>query len=122
MTYEPKIKEKVDFFVEKMRESDQKPVDITAWSIFLSFDILGIIGFGKEFNNMSSGKEHPAIQGLHGHVKELSIMGTAPWTVNLMGTIPASLTSFAQFFRLCEEQLVAKEKVSVVPGNLRSWF
>jgi hypothetical protein len=30
---------------------------MSAWSMFFSFDVMGEVGFGKDFNNLTSGVE-----------------------------------------------------------------
>ena len=37
-TYEPRVKAKTDIFIEQLRKSEGKPMDITAWSMFYGFD------------------------------------------------------------------------------------
>lgn len=109
--YQPKVKSKADVLVDKIRDSDGKPMDMAAWSMFYAFDIMGAVGFGTEFNNMSSGIEHPAIQPLHAHVKELAIMSQVPWLGNIIASIPGATLAFVEFFRVCESQISAKAKV-----------
>jgi len=36
--YEPRVKEKTDLFIEQLRSSAGKPMDIAKWSMFFGFD------------------------------------------------------------------------------------
>jgi hypothetical protein len=109
--YQPKIKAKVDLLIEQIRKSASEPMDATAWSMFYAFDTMGDVGFGEEFNNMSTGVEHSAIQPLHAHVKEMAVMSTVPWLENVIGSIPGATLPFIEFFKICENQISAKAKV-----------
>ncbi|KAJ5211073.1 Cytochrome P450 [Penicillium cf. griseofulvum] len=62
-TYEPRVQAKVDQFASYIKSSLGQSIDASAWFMFLSSDIMGNIGFGKEFNNLVTGIEHPAIKG-----------------------------------------------------------
>lgn len=79
--------------------------------MFLAFDIMGQIGFGKDFDNLTTGTEHPAIKAIHDHIKILGIVGTVPWLLNILGSIPGAAAPFWQFFDICAEQMKLKEKV-----------
>ncbi|KAL1592404.1 hypothetical protein SLS59_009757 [Nothophoma quercina] len=50
-TYEPRIKTKADLFIRQLRQSS-KPFDVSAWSMYYSFDVMGEVGLGKDFSNL----------------------------------------------------------------------
>lgn len=109
-TYEPRIKRRVDGFVSQV--SNIKTLDATAWSMYLSFDIMGEVGFGKDFGGIASGTEHPAIKGIHSHMEILGIMSHVPWFLNLISRVPGAAASYAGFFSWCAAEIKAKQKVS----------
>lgn len=55
--YEPLIDAKTDEFVAQL--SRLETVDATAWSMYLLFDIMGKVGFGKDFYGVTKGVEDP---------------------------------------------------------------
>jgi hypothetical protein len=111
-TYQPRVKAIVDVFIGEIRKRAGKPIDMTAWTMFFAFDLMGEIGFGKAFDNMTTGVEHPAIQAIHDHIKILAIMGTVPWLLNILGSIPGAAGAFSEFFGLCAEHMTLKERES----------
>lgn len=120
-TYEPRIKAKVDSFVSHIQANEHKPVDATTWSMFLSFDIMGEVGFGKDFNNLSTGKENPAIKAIHDHMAILGVLSHVPWMLYLMSGIPGATAAYAGFFGWCGNQVDLKQKViSVLSLHLKS--
>ncbi|KAI3392598.1 hypothetical protein diail_5472 [Diaporthe ilicicola] len=122
-TYEPLINSKVDEFIEQL--SNRGTVDATAWSMLLAFDIMGKVGFGKEFYGVSKGQEHPAIEGVHSSMNILGVMSHIPWLLNMMGKIPGAAAAYQEFFAWCGSEIEAKKKnwnAEEYPQDVISWL
>lgn len=113
-TYEPRIKSKVDSFVSQIRANEHKPLDATAWSMFLGFDIMGEAGFGKDFNNLRTGKENPTIRAIYEHMTILGVLSHVPWMLYLMSGIPGATAAYADFSGWCGSEIDLKQKVYTV--------
>lgn len=81
--------------------------------MLLSFDIMGEVGFGKDFNNLRTGLEHPAIKGIHDHMIVLAILSHVPWLPNIMGRIPGATAGYFWFFKWCADEIKSKQKVRI---------
>lgn len=79
--------------------------------MFLSFDIMGEVGFGKDFNNLNTGVEHSAIKGVHDHMAALGVLSHVPWFLNLMSRIPGAAAGYSGFFSWCADEIKSKQKV-----------
>lgn len=79
--------------------------------MFLSFDIMGEVGFGKDFNNLRTGIEHAAIQGIHKHMTLLEIISMTPWLLNLLSRIPGAASGYSGFFKWCADEMRSKRQV-----------
>lgn len=124
-TYQPRIKAKADKLVEQLAKSHGKSMDVTAWSMFFSFDVMGEVGFGKDFSNLSSGVEHPAIRGVHSHMTMLGILSTVPWLLNLLSSIPGAAAGYTEFFDFCANEIRDKHKnwdSEKYPQDIVSWL
>ncbi|KAJ5546438.1 hypothetical protein N7494_004023 [Penicillium frequentans] len=124
-TYEPSVGAKVDQLISHLEKNLGQAIDISTWAMFLSFDIMGNVGFGKEFNNLATGVEHPRIKAIHDHMAILGILIHVPWLMNLVGRIPGAANSFAGFFKWCEDEVVQKQKnwdVNEYPQDVVSWL
>ncbi|POS73776.1 hypothetical protein DHEL01_v207829 [Diaporthe helianthi] len=122
-TYEPTISSKVDQFIEQI--SARGTVDATAWSMYLSFDIMGKVGFGKEFNGVTNGEEHPAIEGVHSSMEVLGILSHVPWLLNMAGKIPGAAAAYQEFFSWCGSEIESKKNnfnVEDQPHDIVSWL
>lgn len=117
-TYEPRIKTHVGQLTSYIESNLGKPVNMTKLSMFLSFDIMGSVGFSKGFRNLTSGIEHPAIKGVHDHMAILGIMSHIPWLLYLFGYIPGVSAGFIGFFTWCGDEVERKKKVGpITPCN-----
>ncbi|KAJ5656226.1 hypothetical protein N7507_008176 [Penicillium longicatenatum] len=123
--YEPIVGAKADQFVSHVEKTLGQAIDISTWAMFLSFDIMGIVGFGKEFNNLATGVEHPGIKAVHDHMAIVGVGGHVPWLLNIASRIPGAAASLAEFFKWCEDEIVQKEKtwdVNEYPQDVVSWL
>ncbi|KAL9110566.1 MAG: hypothetical protein Q9227_004924 [Pyrenula ochraceoflavens] len=107
-TYEPRVAAKVERLVEQLKL--RSTVDVTTWTMLLTFDVMGEIGFGKDFGGLETGHEHPAIKAIHNHMKFLSITVTVPWLLNLLSRIPGATAGYAPLFKWCMNEVKTKQQ------------
>ncbi|KAI1762475.1 cytochrome P450 [Hypoxylon sp. FL1150] len=122
-TYEPRIKVLVDQLVTQI--SKRGVLDVSAWSNYLTYDVMGEIGFSKDFGCVSNGAEHAATKAIHDHLIALSIGAHIPWLLNLASYIPGITAGYADFFNYCEVQVNAKLKtldLSKHPQDIMTWL
>ena len=110
-TYEPQIKGKIDMFISQLRARQGQALDITQWTMFLTFDIMGKIGFGKDFHQLENGSELSAIKGLHDQMGVLGLLSPLPWLLSLLGSIPGLTGSYGLFMDYCAKQVDEKRRV-----------
>lgn len=124
-SYIPRIQSKTNRFVSHIENSQHQPLDATAWGMFLSFDIMGDVGLGKEFDNLGSGVEHPAIKAVHDHMAIAGVLGHIPWLLHLISRIPGAASGYSSFFEWCGGEIERKWKTwdkNQVPQDLVSWL
>ena len=97
--------------MEQLKKNIGKPMDMAAWSMFFSFDVMGEIGFGKDFSNLVTGVEHSAIKDVHAHMTMLGILSMVPWLLNVLSSIPGAAAGYSEFFTFCANEIRAKQKV-----------
>ena len=108
---EPRIRRHLDFFLMRLHEQIGQPIDISFWVNLLSFDVMGEVGFSKDFHMMSNGKEHKAIKGLHDSMVFIGILSHVPWLMQLVGSIPGLTGAFGDFVEWCNLEVTEKQKV-----------
>ncbi|KAJ5713157.1 uncharacterized protein N7483_010338 [Penicillium malachiteum] len=124
-TYEPKVAEQVNLLLSQIDKNPDQEFDVTRWSMFLSFDIMGVVGFGKDFNNLKSGVEHPGIKAVRDHMTFIGVFCHVPWVLNLITNIPGATYLMAEFYKWCEDEVVEKNKnldLTKNPQDIVSWL
>jgi hypothetical protein len=115
MSYEPLVTAKASVLLAQIRlhMGQTGSIDATQWSAFFSFDVMGLIGFGKDFHQLESAVEHVAIQRLHDSLTVLGRLSPVPWTLGLLGSIPCLMGSYTEFIEYCWTQVEDRKKVCV---------
>lgn len=54
--YEPRIYQHSDHLLDKIKQSVGKPLDVTEWCSYFSFDVMGEFAFGRSFGMLEMGK------------------------------------------------------------------
>jgi hypothetical protein len=111
--YESRVKARADVLIEQLRRLGGNAIDSTAWSMFYSFDVMGELGFGRDFDNLSTGQEHPGIRVMYSVVEFLGVLAPVPWLLNALGSIPGASRTLIDFERICQLVLAQKETVSL---------
>lgn len=94
-----------------MQNRAGQAVNVTDWSMFYSFDVVGEVGFSKDFGNLTTGVEHSAIKPIHEHIKVFGVLSPIPWLMNVLGSIPGAANIYTEIFDICANEIRAKQKV-----------
>ncbi|KAA8901371.1 cytochrome P450 67 [Sphaerosporella brunnea] len=108
--YEPRMGALTDLLIAQLRSRVGTPVDITTWSNYYSFDVMGDVGFGKSWGMLESGKLHKAINELHAAMALLGYIGQVPWLSRLLMELPAATKALKGFQDWCWKQMEEKKK------------
>ncbi|KAH6876594.1 cytochrome P450, partial [Thelonectria olida] len=129
--YEERIVSKVDLLMSRIANHEGIAIDMTQYATFFGFDVMGEVGFSKDFDMLNSGNKHTAIQGLHESMGAVGVLGTVPWLMSMLGKIPGATGSYSHFMDWCGKELqtkrgiVAREKAALQdqdPRDVMSWL
>lgn len=93
--------------------------------MMLAFDVMGEIGYGKDFGGIVSGKEHPAAKAIHDHMTILGTVGMTPWLLYIIQFIPGASAGYAPFFKWCANMITEKKATwdsEKYPQDISSWL
>ena len=110
--YHPRLVAHLDAFERKLADKKNQAINVTDWFNFLSFDIMGDVSFGTEFNLVKTGKMHFAIEKIRVGTVPLGIMLHAPWLFRLVSCVPGAMRTWYQLVRWCSEEALRRLKVS----------
>ncbi|KAJ5279194.1 hypothetical protein N7478_004566 [Penicillium angulare] len=125
--YMPRVEAKADEFIKGLRERTGKIIDITQWSLFYTFDVMGLIAFSKDYGQLNNGKEHFAITGMHDQMELVGVFSAVPWLMHLLQSIPGIKGSFEIFLKYCNQQVDErkaewKQDEERKPNDVVSWL
>ncbi|UPL01945.1 hypothetical protein LCI18_012879 [Fusarium solani-melongenae] len=106
--YEDRIVSKVELLLARISDHIGTAIDMSQYAVFFGFDVMGQVGFSKDFNMLDSGHKHPAIQGLHDNMTAVGVLGTVPWLMSMLSKIPGATGSYERFTDWCGQELQAK--------------
>lgn len=91
----------------------------------LAFDVMGEVGYGKDFGGLVTGKEHAAAKAIHDHMTILGTVGMVPWLLYVIQFIPGASAGYAPFFKWCSNMIREKKAAWVpekYPQDISSWL
>ncbi|KAK7752967.1 hypothetical protein SLS62_005126 [Diatrype stigma] len=74
---EPIFRQYIDLLMQRLAEHSKdglKPVDMAAWFNFTTFDVIGNLAFGSDFDCLEKSRHHPWIEALTSSQMENGIM------------------------------------------------
>ncbi|KAB8226159.1 cytochrome P450 [Aspergillus novoparasiticus] len=123
--YEPRVIAQAKKLTAKVEANQGKPLDVTTWSMLITFDIMGDIGFGKDFGNLTTGKAHSAISAVRDHMRVIAVVSHLPWLLNMLDKIPGAAAGYQGIFKWCTDQVETKRKSwdhDKYPEDIISWI
>ncbi|KAL4790551.1 cytochrome P450 [Aspergillus venezuelensis] len=127
LVYEPRLQHKADVLVSQVKARLDQPLNISQWTIYLAFDVMGLVGFSKDFRQLEDAAEHAAIKELHGQMLILGILKPIPWLLTILGAIQGLVGNYGQFMTYCADRIAEKKaewKASKdkAPKDVISWL
>ncbi|KAE8160424.1 cytochrome P450 [Aspergillus tamarii] len=113
--YEPRVIAQAKKLIAQIEANQGKPLDATTWSMLFAFDIMGDVGFGNDFGNLTTGKAHAAINAVRDHMRFIAVASHLPWLLNMLGKIPGAAAGYQGLFKWCTDQVESKREVTSPP-------
>ena len=129
--YHPRVVSHLDAFERKLATKQNQAINMTDWFNFLTFDIMGDVSFGTEFNSVKTEKVHFAIEMIRAGGVPIGRISSVPWLFRLVASIPGAMRPFHQLIGWCREEAVRRLKVgraiagSILifkPGSANRWL
>jgi tryprostatin B 6-hydroxylase len=87
-------------------------VDVRKWIYLYSFDVMGDLSFGRGFDCLTSGREHPAITLLNATMNQVGLF-FPPWLHLILLRIPGVARDWWRFLAFCSERLQARMRMDM---------
>jgi hypothetical protein len=108
-------------------ESSDKVIDVTRWVSLFAWDVMGSVGFGKDFGQVSGGGlEHWAVKALKDQSMFVAYTKPVPWVLNAASNIPGADRAVRPFRDYCsslvDENMGIERDDKEMPSNIISWI
>lgn len=97
--YEPRVSFWGDKLLERIdSEAGQgKPLDMSMWFNFYSFDVMGDLSLGESFGMLDRGKPHWFMESLHNFMLSVGVFGHIMWAMTIFNKLPVVSSENAKF-------------------------
>jgi hypothetical protein len=111
--YQSRVTKYAYDLVRKFSENAGKPVNMTQWLAYYSFDVMGDLTFGKSFDLLESGKQHFAIKMMHDGQSLLGVLGPIPWALPILKRVPGAVDNFLRWVKWSEQRVKDRMEVRI---------
>ncbi|KAK7538241.1 putative cytochrome P450 [Phyllosticta citribraziliensis] len=126
-SYDDRVQQTTGELIDQLARHQGKPVDATQWFSYFAYDIMGRVGYSRDFGQLLDGAEHDAVEGLR---KSQAIFGTlkpVPWVLNFLMAIPGATGEFGRYAAWCrnlveEKREILKAESKAQPNDILSHF
>lgn len=101
-----------DQLLAHIEETVGKPVDVSKWFNFYSFDVMGDLSFGKSFGMLQDGVKHYFMKALHADMTSVGYLSHLVWLFPLLKITPGLNSDHLKFWAWCRLQVELRRKVS----------
>ena len=119
--YEPKVRAFNEKLVERVREHKGSTIDMRKWFNLYSFDVMGKLAFGKDYNMLDSGERIWALD-LLAKGMEAAPPRLPAWIIRILLTIPFATRGFYRFLRFCHDELEWRVNNKSIDGDITGWL
>jgi hypothetical protein len=115
--YQPRMESNIASLVQQIDRYSAEcgTVNVSRWFNYLSFDVMGDVGFGKNFGMLDKGEKVEVLKKLEDGQKGLGIFGVVPWLFMILTKIPSIRKEHDVFVEWCAKQILDRREVICIP-------
>ena len=111
--YEPRVVHYTRQLMNAIEKNLGKPMNVSKWFNYYSFDVMGDLSFGKSFNMLVDGKDSYILSQLHGDMASVGIFIHLTWLFPFFKRIPGVNKEYLKFWRFVEGSVVERIQVGI---------
>lgn len=109
--YEPRVTKYTTQLLARIEERKGKPMNVTEWFNFYSFDVMGDLAFGKSFGMLEQGVKHYFMISLHEFMKNIGLFSHMLWLLPIFKATPILNSESNKFWQWVNAQVDERKKV-----------
>lgn len=111
--YEPRVDKYVNILRDRVAENVGKPMNVSKWLNYFSFDVMGELAFAHSFDMLQTGERHEVLDMLEKGQQPLGFLGMLPWLFNFVSKIPGAADDYNKWLAYCENLIIERQKVCI---------
>ncbi|KAG6000416.1 hypothetical protein E4U21_005476 [Claviceps maximensis] len=120
--YEPRVLKYTNLLFQRIRENQGIPFDASKWFNFYSFDVMGDMAFGENFNMLNTGQAHSFMKLIHKHLVVAGLFNHLVWMFPLFKAMPILNREDSVFQDWLVKQVSHREKNRPDVPDVFSWL
>ncbi|GME27456.1 Glycoside hydrolase protein [Neofusicoccum parvum] len=127
--YDPMMQSTITQLLNALSSPERagKPINVTEWIAYLAYDLMGVVGFGNDFGQLTGGgEEHWAVKALRSQQVFFGYLKPVPWLINAAVNIPGADAAVRPFVDYCKGLVVEKRAAgksnTSTPSDILSWI
>ncbi|CAF9905510.1 MAG: hypothetical protein ALECFALPRED_001001 [Alectoria fallacina] len=96
---------------ERISKSAGKPINMTAWSRYFSFDVMGDFAFGRSFDMMRNGKNHFIVDIIRQGMAVIGPFTPVPWLFIIGKSVPGLANRWKRLLAWTTAQLRSRMEI-----------
>ncbi|KAH7015832.1 cytochrome P450 67 [Ilyonectria destructans] len=120
--YEPRVIYYTNQLLTQIEIKEGRPIDISKEFNLYSFDIMGNLAFGKDFNMVKTQEMHPAMNLLHSSTKLVGIFSHLSWIFLIAKKIPGLTAEYNTFEKWLDQQVLERMENEPEIPDVFSWI
>ena len=109
--YEGRVVDYISRLDSKISGSLGRPLNVTNLFGFFSFDVMGDLSFGKQFNMLESEKQHIAVDTLRQGMSVLGLFTPVPWLFIILINTPGLMRRWNEMILWSTQEVDRRIKV-----------
>ncbi|KAL4939655.1 hypothetical protein BDV06DRAFT_214127 [Aspergillus oleicola] len=97
-------------------------IDMSKWSNYYSFDVMGDMAFGKSFGMLLNGQDTYFLTALHADMVIIGLFGHLIWLLPFFKLVPGLNAQYLKFWKFLEDQIQERAKNEPKIPDVFSWI
>ncbi|KAE8415293.1 cytochrome P450 [Aspergillus pseudocaelatus] len=120
--YEPRVSKHVGQLLQVIQRNAEKPINITQWFNYFSFDVMTDLAFGKASNMLIDGKESYILQTIRTDMARVAYFSHLAWLFPFTKRVPLLNSNFLRFWKWIADQISERAKCEPERPDVFSWI
>ncbi|OGM48310.1 putative cytochrome P450 oxidoreductase [Aspergillus bombycis] len=120
--YEPRVSKYTDQLLQVIHKNAGKPINITPWFTYFSFDVMVDLSFGKTSNMLVDGTESYILRTIRTDMAKVAYFSHLPWLFPFTKRVPFLNSNYLRFWEWIANQISERAECEHERPDVFSWI